>query len=126
MHFRHPEERALFQRSYETLLKLYQVSGSFDQLAALLTLEDVLTRLRHDPSLMSRPLTELEGVPTKRSIVAWAKETLGVADASAAHKRRLAEGFLQSIHPSTEDLKSLKTHLEQEIKSVFADHVEHF
>ncbi len=121
-----PEEKTLFQRSYDTLLQLYQVSGAFDQLAGLLTLDDVLSRLRHDPTLMSKPLTELEGVPTKRSIVAWAKETLGVADPSAAHKRRLAEGFLQSIHPSTEDLKTLKAHLEQEIKTVFAGHVEHF
>ncbi len=121
-----PEEKTLFQRSYDTLLQLYQVSGAFDQLSALLTLEDVLSRLHHDPSLMSKPLTELEGVPTKRSIVAWAKETLGVADASAAHKRRLAEGFLQSIHPATEDLKSLKAHLEAEIKIVFAGHTEHF
>ena len=120
------EERTLFQRSYETLSQLYQVSGGFDQLAALLTLEDVLTRLKRDPTLMSKPLGELEGVPAKRSLIAWAKETLGVADASAGHKRRLAEGFLQSIHPSTEDLKSLKVHLEKEIKIVFADHVEHF
>ena len=120
------EEKALFQRSYDTLSQLYQASGGFDQLAALLTLEDVLVRLKRDPALMSKPLTELEGVPTKRSIVAWAKETLGVADASAGHKRRLAEGFLQSIHPSTEDLKSLKVHLEKEIKTVFAEHTEHF
>lgn len=120
------EEKALFQRSYDTLMQLYQVSGAFDQLAALLTLEDVLRRLKHDPALMARPLDELEGVPTKRSIVAWAKETLGVADASAGHKRRLAEGFLASIHPVTEDLKSLKAHLEREIKAVFVDHVEHF
>ena len=121
-----PEERSLFQRSYETLLQMYQASGGFEQLAALLTLDDVLTRLKRDPTLMSRPLHELEGVPTKRSIVAWAKETLGVADASAAHKRRLAEGFLQTIHPATEDLKALKSHLDREIKIVFAENVEHF
>jgi len=120
------EEKALFQRSYDTLLQLYQASGAFDQLAALLTLEDVLARLRHDPTLMSKPITELGSAQSKRSIVAWAKETLGVADGTAAHKRRLAEGFLQSIHPSTEDLKSLKAHLEQEIKVVFAGHAEHF
>ncbi|HET6400758.1 MAG TPA: AAA family ATPase [Candidatus Kapabacteria bacterium] len=120
------EEKALFQRSYDTLLKMYQASGAFEQLSSLLTLEDVLARLRHDPALMSKPITELGSTQAKRSIVAWAKETLGVADATAAHKRRLAEGFLQSIHPSTEDLKSLKAHLEQEIKTVFAGHAEHF
>ena len=121
-----PEEKALFHRSFDTLIQLYQASGGFDQLSALLTLEDVLARLKRDPALMSKPITELEGVSTKRSLVAWAKETLGVTDASAAHKRRLAEGFLQSIHPSTEDLKTLKTHLEQEIKTVFAGHIDHY
>ncbi len=120
------EEKALFQRSYDTLVQLYQASSAFDQLAALLTLEDVLARLRHDPTLMSKSIVEIEGAPTKRSLVTWAKETLGVADASAGHKRRLAEGFLQSIHPSTEDLKLLKAHLDQEIKVVFAGHAEHF
>jgi MoxR-like ATPase len=121
-----PEEKALFQRSYETLLQLYQASGGFDQLTALLTLEDVLSRLKRDPEMLHKPLEDLQGVPTKRSIIAWAKETIGVSDASAGHKRRLAEGFLQSIHPSTEDLKALKAHLEQEIKAVFGSHVDHF
>ena len=120
------EERALFQRSYDTLIQLFQVSGAFDQLTALLTLDDVLTRLKHDPSLMSKPIDALEATPTKRSIVTWAKETLGVTDGTAGSKRRLAEGFLQSIHPATEDLKALKAHLEKEIKVVFSEAVEHF
>ena len=121
-----PEEKALYQRSYDTLVQLYQAAGGFEQLSALLTLEDVLTRLKQDPSLMNRPLAELDGTATKRSLLTWAKETLGVSDASAGHKRRLAEGFLESIHPSTEDLKTLKTHLEQEIKAVFSEHIEHY
>jgi MoxR-like ATPase len=121
-----PEEKALFHRSYETLLQLYQASGGFEQLTALLTLEDVLDRLKRDPEMLHKPLEELQGVPTKRSIIAWAKETIGVSDASAGHKRRLAEGFLQSIQPTTEDLKALKTHLEQEIKAVFGNHADHY
>jgi hypothetical protein len=120
------EEKALYQRSYDTLLQLYQAAGAFDQLAALLTLDDVLTRLKRDPTLMSKPLTEIEGTSTKRSFIAWAKETLGVADASAGHKQRLVEGFLQSIQPATEDLKLLKTHLEKEIKVVFSEQIEHY
>jgi MoxR-like ATPase len=121
------EEKALFKRSYDTLVQLYQAAGAFEQLSALLTLEDVLQRLKRDPNMMSRPITELEGAAqTKRSLVTWAKETLGVADASSGHKRRLVEGFIASIHPSTEDLKSLKTHLEKEIKTVFSETVEHF
>lgn len=115
-----PEQHALFQKSYSTMLQLYSASGGFEQLTALLTLDDVLSRLRKDPTMMDRPITELEGVPTKRSIVAWAKETLGVTDASAAHKRRLAEGFLATIHPATDDLRVLKAQLEREIKEVFA------
>ncbi|MEO6938648.1 MAG: AAA family ATPase [Candidatus Kapaibacterium sp.] len=120
------EQKTLYKKSYETILQLYAATGGFEQLSALLTLDDVLNRLRKDPSLMDKPLTELEGVPTKRSIIAWAKETLGVTDASGAHKRRLAEGFLASIHPATEDLKSLKSHLEREIVAIFGNSEIHF
>jgi len=114
-----PEQHALFQKSYDTMLQLYSATGGFEQLTALLTLDDVLTRLKKDPSLMDKPLLELEGVPTKRSIIAWAKETLGVTDASAAHKKRLAEGFLATIQPVTDDLRVLKLQLEKEIKEIF-------
>ena len=120
------EEKTLFLRSYDTLVQLYQASSAFEQLSSLLTLEEILARLRHDSALMSKPITEIDGAPTRRSLMTWARETLGVSDPTAGHKRRLAEGFLQSIHPSTEDLKSLKAHLEQEIKAVFAGHAEHF
>ncbi len=120
------EQKVLFHKSYETLLQLYQAAGGFEQLASLLTLEEILARLKHDPSLMDKPITELEGIPTKRSIIAWAKETMGVTDATAAHKRRLIEGFLATIHPITDDLKILKTHLEVQVRSIFGTEVDPF
>ena len=45
--------------------------------------------------------------------------TLGIADATREHKRRLIEGFLATVHPVTDDLKVLKTYLEKESRTLF-------
>lgn len=120
------EQKTLYKKSFETLSQLYSASGGFEQLASLLTLEELLHKYRKDPTLIDAPLQEFTGVKAKRSFFEWAKETTGFADAGAAHKRRLAESFLASIHPATDDLKMLKAHLEKEVKSIFASVEEHF
>ncbi len=121
-----PSEKALFQKSYETLNHLYGASGGFEQLAQMLMLEEVLRRFKNDPSLLKKPITELEGFQIKRSILSWAKETFGSADADVEQKKRLTESFLSQIKPVTEDLKQLKMHLEKEIKLVFGTDTEPF
>ncbi len=121
-----PSEKALFQKSYETLNHLYGASGGFDQLSQMLMLEEVLRRFKNDPSLLKKPITELEGFQIKRSILSWAKETFGSADADVEQKKRLTENFLSQIKPVTEDLKQLKMHLEKEIKFVFGTDTEPF
>lgn len=120
------EQKTLFKKSFETLNQLYAASNGFEQLASLLQLEELLTKYKKDPALMDQPLQELSGVKAKRGFFDWAKETLGVTDKSVAHKRRLAEGFLESIQPATDDLKQLKATLEKEVKSVFGAEKEHF
>lgn len=119
-------ERALFQKSYDTLQHLYGASNGFEQLAQMLVLHDILRRFRQDPSLLTKPMAELEGIEVKRSVVEWAKETFGTADTDIEHKRRLCEKFLDHVVPVTEDIKQMKTHLAQEIKQVFATGDEHF
>jgi hypothetical protein len=114
-----PGENALFQKSYETLAHLYGASNGFDQLAQLLLLHDILRRFRADSSLLQKPITELEGIQVKRSVLEWAKETFGTADTDIENKRRLCEKFLEQITPATEDIRQMKTHLEKEIKLVF-------
>ena len=121
-----PSEKALYQKSFETLSHLYGASGGFEQLAQLLMLEEILRRFRKEPSLLKKPITELEGFQIKRSLLSWAKETFGAADADIEQKKRLMEGFLSQIQPVTEDLKQLKTHLEKEIKFVFGSNGEPF
>jgi len=121
-----PSERALFQKSYETLSHLYGASGGFEQLAQMLMLEEILRRFKNDPSLLKKPIAELEGIQAKRSLISWAKETFGSADADIEEKKRTTERFLSQIQPVTEDLKQLKTHLEKEIKSVFGSEGEPF
>ncbi|MEP7235210.1 MAG: hypothetical protein ABI778_07940, partial [Ignavibacteriota bacterium] len=121
-----PSEKALFQKSFETLSHLYGASGGFEQLGQLLMLEEILRRFKTDPSLLKKPISELEGIQAKRSLVSWAKETFGSADADTGEKKRVTERFLSQIQPVTEDLKQLKSHLEKEIKVVFGNDGEHF
>ncbi|MDP4228998.1 MAG: MoxR family ATPase [Bacteroidota bacterium] len=121
-----PSEKALFQKSFETLNHLYGASGGFDQLSQMLMLEEILRRFKSDPSLLKKPIAELDGFQIKRSLLAWAKETFGATNADIEQKRRLTETFLHQIQPVTEDLKQLKAHLEREIKSIFSTNSEPF
>jgi len=113
------EQKALFAKSYETLEQHYVASGAFEQLQTMLNLEDLLTKYKHDPALMDQPLTELGSIAAKRSIIQWAKETVGLADSSLGYKRRMVDGFLATLHPVTDDLKVLKSHLEKEARALF-------
>jgi len=113
------DEKALFLKSFETLEKHYVASGAMEQLSSMLVLEDLLLRFKRDPSLMEKPIEELEGISIRRGFFQWAKETLGIADATREHKRRLIEGFLATVHPVTDDLKVLKTYLEKESRTLF-------
>jgi MoxR-like ATPase len=121
-----PSEKALFHKSFETLNHLYGASGGFEQLSQMLMLEELLRKFKSDPSLLKKPITELDGINAKRSLMSWAKETFGSADADLEQKRRLTEKFLMQIQPVTEDLKQLKLHLEKEIKFVFGNDGEPF
>lgn len=121
-----PEQKTLFKKSCETLNQLYAATGGFEQLASMLSLEELLQRYRKNPELMEQPLEEFTGLKVKRSFFEWAKETVGLEDGSVANKRRLAEGFLETIHPATDDLKQLKSTLEKEIRVIFADAEELF
>jgi len=121
-----PSERALFQKSFETLSHLYGASGGFEQLGQMLMLEEILQRFKKDPSLLKKPIAELDGIQAKRSLLSWAKEIFGSADADIEEKKRITERFLSQIMPVTEDLKQLKAHLEKEIKLVFSTEGELF
>lgn len=112
-------EKMLYTKSYDTLHHLYGNSGGFEQLAQLLMLHDILRRFKLDPSLMNKPMSELEGIEVKRSLTEWAKETFAGADTDAGNKRRLCEKYVEQIVPATEDIKQMKTSLEKEIKQVF-------
>ncbi len=121
-----PSEHALYKKSYDTLHHLYSASGAFDQLAQLLAMESLLRKLKGNPSQLQKPIIELEGITTKRSLIDWAKEKFGSSDPDASHKRRQFDAALASIQPLTEDLKQLKTHIEKEVRTTFGTETEHF
>lgn len=113
------EQKALFKKSYETLLHQYDASKGLEKLKSLLDLQELLDKLNANPSLLKKPITEIEDIVVKRSLVEWAKETLGITDANAEHNRRMLEGYLKSIIPVTEEIKELKQRQEAEVKELF-------
>ncbi len=114
-----PEQKALFQKSYETLLHQYDATKGLEQLKSLLDLQDLLDQLSRDPSLLKKSIMELEGILVKRTLKEWAKETFKLSDKTEEGNRRLLEGYLKSIVPVTEEIKELKSRQEAEVKELF-------
>ena len=119
------EQKTLFHKAYETLLAQYDASHGLEQLKSLLDLQYLIDALMLDPTLLKKPITEIEGIPLKRTLMEWAKETLGMSDATEEQNRRLLEGYLKSIIPVTEEIRELKQRQEAEIKELFqpAEHI---
>ncbi len=113
------EQKTLFNKSYQTLLHQYDASKGLEQLKTLLDLQELLDSLNRDPSQLKKPITEIEGTPLKRTLKEWAREALGIDDATEEHNRRLLEGYLKSIIPVTEEIKELRQRQEAEIKELF-------
>ncbi len=118
------EQKALFRKSYETLLRQYDATRGLEQLRKLLDLQELIDLLSADPSLLAKPIVDIEGIPLKRTLRQWATETLGIRDATQEQNRRLLEGYLKSIEPVTEEIKELKQRQEAEVRELFQP-VEH-
>lgn len=113
------DQKALFKKSYETVLHQYDAANGLEQLRRLLDLQDLIDLLFDKPALLNEPITDIEGTPVRRSLKEWAKETLHLSDAVVENNRRLLEGYLKSIVPVTEEIKELKQRQEAEIKELF-------
>jgi MoxR-like ATPase len=113
------EEREIFQRAHESLSNHYTASHAFEQLHNLLELQDVIDRVQDDPKLLEQPIAELAAAPVKRSLVAWAKEKLGLGETEAEHNRRLLTEFIEGINPLTDEIRLLKMRLLDEIHHIY-------
>jgi len=119
------QQRELFQKSYETILHQLSAAKAFDQMRKLLDFQEVIERLRENPALLKQPLHEIDGMPTKRSLLEWAKDTLGITNGSVEQNRKLLEAYLESFVPVTEELHDFKNQQEKDIHELFhpASHI---
>ncbi len=113
------EEKSLFRKAYQTVLHQYNTRAGFTNLKALLELDELLERLRLNPELLKKPITELEHAPLKKTLLEWAKEKLGLVDPGVEHNRRLLESFSESITPMNEETHELKQYIRKSINRLF-------
>ena len=114
-----PEERECFVKSFASLRNHYAASHAFDQLRDLLELQDVLDRVSADPELLEQPIAELAATPVKRSILAWARERLGLGDTAPQHNRRLLVAYIEGLKPLTDDIRAMQSRLLEEVNALY-------
>ena len=113
------DQRELFQKSHSTILAQLSASRAFEQIQRMLEFQDFLAALHADPELLKRPITEIEGNAIRRTLTEWAKETLGISEASVENNRRLLEGYVRSFEPLTEEIQELRLRQEKDIHELF-------
>jgi len=113
------EEYEVFQKCYDSLKNHYAASHAFDQLRTMLGLQDVLDRVTLDPKLLEQPIAELADTHVKKTLAEWAKEKLGLGETTAEHNRKLLTAYLDGIVPLTDEIRSLKARLSDEVMRLF-------
>ncbi|MBR9974075.1 MAG: AAA family ATPase [Bacteroidetes bacterium] len=113
------EQKELFLKSYSTLYKQFTSAKAFEQIQRLLEFQEFIEHLKQHPDLLKRPITEIEGQPLRRTLVEWAKDTLGITHATEEHNRRLLESYMKSFEPLTEEIADFLVSTERDIHGLF-------
>jgi MoxR-like ATPase len=113
------EQKELYLKSFDTIHRQYTASRALDQVQQLLDLQDFLETLKRDKDKLKEPIASMEGNPVRRSLMEWAKESLGLTEHSVEQNRRILEGYLKSIAPLTEEIQELKLEQEKDIYELF-------
>lgn len=113
------EEREIWRKASSTLTHQFNATGAFEQLGTLLGFKDLIVHLRQNPEDIAKPLEQIEGVPIRRTVVEWARETLGFADATVENNRRMITEFLDQFAPATQEVRELKESLQADARVLF-------
>ncbi len=113
------DEQELFQKCYTTIFKQLTSSRAFEQIQKVLEFQEFIEMLKGDRTLLEKPITQIEHAPLRRTLVEWAKDTLGVTDATVEHNRRLLETYFKSIDPLTEEIAEFRKRQERDIIELF-------
>ena len=113
------EERAIWNKACSALTHQFTATHAFEQLATLLQFKDLLTHLKLHPEDLGKPLGQIDGIPVRRSLLEWARETLGFADANFENNRRLITEYLSQYQPATQEIRELKESLQRDTRILF-------
>ncbi len=112
------EEERAFEKSFETLYRSMSAARGFEQLRTLLGFVDILEQLRYQPELWHQPLHQLEGIPIRRTVLEWIKDTLSGGETQIEHNQRVLKKFLEEFVPANEEIRELKQHLVEELREL--------
>ena len=115
----HREQQELFLKSYEAILHQYSAARALDELQRMLEFQEFLEQLKQTPESMKQPIERIDAGPIKRTLMEWAKEKLGLTDASVEHNRRVLETYVQSFEPLTEEIHELRKQQERDVHELF-------
>lgn len=113
------EQKELFLKCYSTLYKQFSSAKAFEQVQRLLEFQEFVEHLKQHPELLKRPITEIEGQPLRRTLVEWAKDTLGITHATEEHNRRLLESYMKSFEPLNEEIAEFLVSTQRDIHGLF-------
>ena len=119
------EQKEMFLKAYNTVYKQLSSARAFEQIQKVLEFQEFVEHLKRNPELLRRPITEVEGQPLRRTLVEWAKDTLGITNATEEHNRRLLESYLKSFEPLTEEIAEFLVGTERDIHGLYhpAEHI---
>lgn len=113
------DERQMFAKSYTTLVNTLSVSNGFDQLKVLLGFGSLIDDIKRDPSLLERPLSELQTSPIRRTVIEWVKDVFsGAGDQTVENNKKVLANFLREFIPVSDEIRELKQNLELEVQKL--------
>ena len=114
-----PEEKALYEKSYNTVYNSLTAANGFEQIRSLIAYEGVLEQIEEDPTILQQPLDKtLSDTALKRTLLEWIKDTLHI-EHNVLHNKKVLESFLKQMIPSCDEVRELKHALEKETIRIF-------
>ena len=113
--------RALYKKAFSAVQNSLLSAHGFEQISTLLAFETLLMHIRDDHELINLSLGELTQTPSRRSFFDWFKDTFGGLDKTVAQNQRSLEKFLAEFSPSCDEVRELKSGVEQLMTKVFQE-----
>ncbi|MBR9977404.1 MAG: AAA family ATPase [Bacteroidetes bacterium] len=113
------EQKDMFLKCYATIYKQFSSAKAFEQVQRLLEFQEFIEHLKRSPELLQRPINEIEGQPLRRTLMEWAKDALGISDATQEQNRRLLEGYLASFEAVNEEVADFLKQTDRDIQELF-------